>query len=99
MVTDVPLIAILLYALFALTRPVQLQCPPGYFVEGVRPTGASRCLEDMPGGPDCRGARACTDERVQRELPLQIYCTGGTCPIVGRDGRTIGCQRRYGGCE
>ena len=76
-------------------RPKRAQCPPNEFVEGVRRDGSTRCARDDSPPQDCRGARAChpTGEWTYTR-PLQIYCTGGSVPIVV-DSRTIGCQARH----
>jgi hypothetical protein len=70
-------------------------CPDGWWVNGVRPTGLYSCrprslLPDRPSRgheqdePD--------DPAADHEICNQIYCTGGSHPIVV-DFRTVGCQR------
>lgn len=80
----------------AFVRPTIASCPQGYFVEGVRPTGESRCLPVPPPEPSCAGAVRCPDHPPSRYwLPVQIHCTGTTIPTVGNDGRTIRCTRSH----
>lgn len=68
-------------------------CRPGWYVEGVRPTGASQCRPVPPrncGEPVPPFNLPCPkDPRVE---PIGIYCTGGSHPIVV-NAQTIGCQR------
>ena len=83
----------------AATRPQHSECPPGWFVDGVRvmalghePAGSFTCRRPPVGGD----ADVLTGKQTARELPGElrgrIYCTGGALPIV-IDDRTVGCQR------
>jgi hypothetical protein len=74
-------------------RPAHARCPPDWYVEGVRPSGVSRCLPSPPrdcGEPVPPHNGPCPADA--RELPVRIYCTGGSRAIVV-DERTIGCTR------
>lgn len=66
-------------------------CPPGWSVNGVRPTGAYECLGPLhpPGcGEPDETSPPCVRPAVKAG---RIYCTNGTRPIVV-DHRTVGCQ-------
>lgn len=76
------LITLVVLAVCAITRTQRISCPAGFYVNGVRETGASECIRDSET-PSSTGFR------------VRIYCTGGSIPIV-RDGRTIGCQQGAG---
>ncbi len=69
------------------------RCREGWFVEGVRPSGVTRCLPVPPrhcGEPVPPDNQPCPhDDRVEWRA---VYCTGGSKPIVV-DERTVGCQR------
>lgn len=83
---------------FFFVRPERARCPSGWFVEGVRPSGVSHCRRappddplDWPGNdPRDRGDRDVKPDNAV--LPVRVYCTGGSIPIVV-DERTVGCQR------
>lgn len=90
------LLGLVVLLAFAFARPERATCPAGYYVEGIRPSGSTLCRRSETGGPDCAGAAACPDIEIDRHpIPLQIYCTGGSTPIVV-DARTVGCTRRFG---
>lgn len=86
------LVSAFVFALAVLLSPKT--CRPGWYVEGVRPSGLARCRPEPPrdcGEPVPPFEQPCPhDERVEQRV---IICTGGTQPIVV-DERTIGCQRR-----
>lgn len=69
------------------------RCPPGWALDGVRPSGHSRCTPAPP--QDCGEPRPPNDRpcpRDDRELLILHRCTGGSRAIVV-DHRTVGCQR------
>ncbi len=77
-----------------LTHPARMSCPPGWFAEGVPPSGAFTCHRPPPCLP-IRGSAAC-DERLPTppgRIEMRVRCTGGTVPVLAFDGRTVGCQR------
>lgn len=79
---------------FAITRPAHHRCVVGA-PEGIRPSGATRCLVPPPGRGDdeCVRGYPCSFPATQRYwYPVQIYCLGSTRPIASYDGRTVGCQ-------
>lgn len=87
----VVVLSVLLLVAFAIVRPERATCPPGSYVEGVRPSGATQCLSVEPDY-DCSGANRCHGRAARWRVPMRIACTGGMRPIVV-DGRTVGCQR------
>lgn len=84
-------------AVASVMKPQRAQCPKGWFVEGVRSSGATQCRRELVDDPlDWPGEdRRDRDRRDIKPdnvaLPLQVYCTGGSLPIVV-DSRTVGCQ-------
>lgn len=87
-------IASVLLCLVAVVRhPQQARCPGDWSVMGVRESGYTICTPPPPpncGEPTGAYQQPCPDD--PRELGIQIYCTGGSLPIVV-DSRTVGCQR------
>jgi hypothetical protein len=87
---------VLLCVAFA-TRPARAQCPGSWGLDtGVRRNGSFECWS--PPTPACKEAmpgRASDECYTHYPEPVhvdsQIYCTGGTRPIVV-DERTVGCQ-------
>ena len=80
-----------------LALAVVARCCTGFYVEGVRPSGVTRCVKALPDlhPEECWGRHACPDTKESAPwYPLAIYCTGGSVPIVV-DERTIGCQARH----
>lgn len=79
----------------SVTHPRSAKCPPGWaLLTGIRESGRFACYPPAIGD-DYRDARGIVhDDSYQPpgELDGQIYCTGGTRPIVV-DYRTVGCQR------
>ena len=70
-----------------------LRCAPGWYVEGVRPSGKSSCVQSPPrncGEPVPPHNQPCPDGS---RFDVQIYCTNGLIPLV-IDHRTLGCRRR-----
>lgn len=87
------MLAMLIVIAFVRHGQTTARCDVGEYVEGVRPTGKTRCVRVPATETDCRGARAChPDEEPVYTRELEIYCTGGSVPVVV-DERTIGCQR------
>lgn len=87
--------ALLLFVAACTTPPDHAQCAPGWYVEGVRPTGVTTCVYAPPGG--CGDAAGTPAEQMacvyeERRYAIAVYCTNGTHPIVV-DERTVGCQR------
>lgn len=87
-------IAALLLQLWDLIfRPSSARCPPGWFAEGVRPSGLTSCRPSPPancGEPVPPNDQPCPEDK--RVIERKIYCTGGMRPVqIGE--RVIGCQR------
>lgn len=69
------------------TQPRHAHCPPGWYVDGVRPTGSYTCHRPPIGGEDA-------DPPPPGSIQGRIYCTGGSSPIVNvNTGAAVGCQR------
>lgn len=88
-------LAMLLWSAHLALAPTHTRCHPGYYVNGVTPQGAYRCrqiprlqrAEESP--PHWKPADDLPGEG--REYGGNVYCTGGTHPIVV-NWETIGCQ-------
>jgi len=79
------------------TMPTYVQCPKGFWIPDRVTDGVVRCRRS-PVGPDGRNARGIlVDYSVEPpgEIASQVYCTGGSVPIRGDDGRTVSCQARH----
>jgi hypothetical protein len=82
----------LLFVLAVLLSPKR--CPRGWYLDGVRPSGIGACRLAPPPGcgePVPPHNQPCATQT--RPMPIAIYCTGGSRPVVV-DERTVGCQRR-----
>lgn len=95
------MIAYLLIAIAALilqlwdfaVRPSSARCPRDWYAMGVRPSGRTTCVPEPPlGCGEPTGGPRCAED--PREIPREIYCTGGAQPIVV-DERTVSCQWRH----
>lgn len=79
----------------SLLRPTHATCPPGWYVEGVRPSGATQCRPAPPqrcGEPVPPDNAPCPPDA--RAIRIEIHCTNGQLPIV-IGSRTVGCQQRH----
>jgi hypothetical protein len=75
-------------------RPQFARCPDGWHHDGVRPTGVFSCIR-KPVGDDHRDTRGILHDdslEPRGELWGQLYCTGGSLPVVVDD-RVVWCQR------
>jgi hypothetical protein len=80
------LLSLVTIAWCGLAKPNRIGCAPGWYAEGVRPSGETvfrRSPRVVPDDDDPAGA-----------IGARIYCTGGTRPIVV-DYRTVGCEARH----
>jgi len=80
----------------ACVRPRTARCPVGFDLRtGVRSDGRFACWPHPVGDPRYDGTWGRPERSVQPPwvIESQLYCTGGTRPIVV-DARTVGCQRR-----
>ena len=86
-ILEIPVLIILLL----LSRA---SCPPGWSVNGIRPSGEYECLGELRP-PGC-GEPDATSPPCMRPASSRgrLYCTGGTIPIVV-DHKTVGCQARH----
>jgi hypothetical protein len=84
---------VLLLWCFAL-HPSHFSCPPGWHSEGVAITGLGSCAPNAIGDPEWDGTWLRPDRSTQPpgRVWFEIYCTGGTSPVVNQDGRVVGCQ-------
>lgn len=84
-------IALLLFAM--VVRPVRARCRPGWYVNGVRPSGVYECRPVL-GRPEddlLDAVRRTVLEQDQRAIRGRVYCTGGATPR--QDGAAVWCQR------
>lgn len=90
-------LALLCYA--TTCRPDHASCWPGWYVNGIRPSGVYECRR-VPGGDQLYdGAGGYPDRTVDRPgwYRGEIVCTGGRYPVVvlarhEADARVVGCQ-------
>lgn len=92
-------VSLALLIVCAATRPQRGECPPGWYVEGVRvmslgiePIGSFACKRPAVGGETDVLTGKSTAHELPGELRGRIYCTGGALPIVVNE-RAVGCQR------
>lgn len=90
-----PVISFVVMLACVMLRPTTVRAPRGWTVEGVRPSGETtmvpvppRYCEDEADGEQ---RTPCPDD--PRAIDAQIFCDGGTVPIVA-DERTVRCQRQ-----
>lgn len=86
-------------ALGALVHPMSARCQRGFYVDGVTPAGHYRCHR-IPA----RRYEEDRDQRPYRAMPDlpgedfeyggEIYCTGGTVPVVVNEA-VVSCQSRH----
>jgi hypothetical protein len=87
-------ITIVLLCWAFVSRPQGAQCPPHWYVDGVRPSGSFRCRPVPAGNPDNDGTWGHRDTTPfdDRSISGQLYCSAGLVPLV-LDERTVGCRR------
>ncbi len=91
------LLASLLLRLWsALVRPTHAACPQGYWVNGIRPSGITDCIE-VPGpdtaDTDCGKQGRCSGNGpALARLPLAIHCPSGRIAVVTKAPREVGCR-------
>ncbi len=61
-------------------------CPRGYYVEGVRPTGETSCVETPPGLENEPPA-----SWVAKRWPIRVLCKPGHRAVVVH-ARKVGCR-------
>lgn len=82
------LLSVVVLCVCMVARPQRARCPSSWHHEGVARDGTYHCVPSLVGdGWDA--------PQPPGRIGGEIYCTGGTVPIV-EDERTVGCQRgRY----
>ncbi len=78
-------------AIAAVVQPARAECPVGWHVANLKPSGAFSCGK-APARGTCETTAGCNEPARDPEIAGRIYCTGGRQPIQGYDGRTVGCQ-------
>ncbi len=70
-------------------------CAPGFYGEGIRPSGVLWCRRAPAGDPAFDGAGGAPDHTIDLSgvYADRVYCTGGAHPVLWADGRSYGCQR------
>ena len=80
------------------THQQHFTCAPGWWLpEGVRRDGDFACRR-VPVGPELRDGRGVLIDRSEQPdgiVESRVYCTGGSVPVIGDDGRTVSCQARH----
>lgn len=82
-------------AVLVVVAPTKQFCEPGYYVDGVDPTGWYQCRQtptlqhDEESPPHWRPADDLPGEG--NEYRGRVWCTGGQMPIVVNE-KTVGCQ-------
>lgn len=86
------LVTIALICWAVATRPSGAQCPPRWYVDGVRPDGSYQC-RPVPLHPETDATWQHPDITPfdDRVIGGQIYCGAGTVPLV-IDERTVACR-------
>ena len=90
------LLAVCVMAMGSLMRPTYARCPDGWYVaEGAPTSGASACRVEEPEKPSpCAGKRRCPDlPDLRPRIPIQIYCTKPTRPVIVERWQAIACRR------
>jgi hypothetical protein len=94
-------VSIVILSMAMALRPARARCPDGWGLDtGVRRNGSFECWSPPPAECASSMPGRSSDECHARfpdpvHIDSQIYCTGGTQPIVV-DERTVGCQPRGG---
>ncbi len=85
---------LLLWLAGMLTRPTSAECRPGFYVNGVRPSGTTECIEAPRGNgaDECVRGKPCTFADDAPRYPIAIVCAAGTAPRV-IDARHVRCTQ------
>ncbi len=88
-----PLILWLASLLTRAERTDHAECRPGWYVNGVRPSGQTECIKAPSGNGsnECIPGGACTFIDNADRYPIAVTCTGGTSPRVITE-RSVGCR-------
>lgn len=88
------IVTIVVLSLGPVLQPSSARCPGAWWLaEGVKPDGRFACYGPSPRA--CGEASGPYEHVACPEVPVihgRIYCTGGSVPIQGGDGQTVGCQ-------
>lgn len=85
--------ALLLQSWDWIFKPRSVTCPQGWYVNGVRPSGATQCLPSPP--PNCGEPRPPHDQPCPEaavEIPRRVYCEDNEQPLVV-DERSVRCAK------
>ena len=82
----------LLRVVSAIARPRTATCPPSYYVEGVRPSGATECVSTFDPRPDDTRGECRHAAWDAGRLPMQVWCAPDERAVV-RDERTVTCRK------
>ncbi len=74
----------------ATTHPSEAMCPVGFYVEGVRPNGVTRCIQ-VPAHDVCNTRGGCDSVAPLVSVPLRVWCSAGQHAVVV-DERRIACR-------
>ncbi len=79
-----PYLSALLSMWTTFDRPQSATCQPGFYVNGIRPTGATECIQAPIGRGDdeCVAGGRCSFDVEPVVLPVQLRCDRGTEPRV-----------------
>lgn len=87
----------LLRVIAAIARPRVATCPPGYYVEGVRPSGETTCVSTWDPRPDdTKSPEGCHHGVLEvPRLPTRVWCEPAELAVVINE-RTVGCRKARG---
>ncbi len=91
-------ISLLIFFVAAVNRPDRGSCPDGYGTNGINRAGVYECRPRSlrPDVPVSARQQVDNDETLDaRHLASRIWCTGGSVPVAGNDGTTVGCQMEH----
>lgn len=86
------LVSIVVLAACAIVHPSRAQCPPGWHVGTLKPSGRFECTDTAAAGV-CDTKAGCDSSERDPSFIGRIYCSGGAVPITNSNGRAVGCQR------
>ena len=71
-----------------ITQPSVISCARGYWLEGVRPNGVTRCIKDdfVDPSKECkREGDPCGPWPDAPWYPVRVWCKGGSAPSAVDD--------------
>lgn len=90
-----PIVAYLLARLATEPRPRTVACERGFYLNGVRPSGETECIQVSPvtPGDECGRGETCSgDWPDMPSYPVRVWCDEGEMAVVV-DERTARCMR------